>query len=128
MSKCAFPSEVINGLNAEIMTLMQDLQGYMRDRQDADFRELEVSDRMIMLKARSALTLQITSMAAWGLYQAALLAEDEIPSGLTPDEVPDALATLAGAPLPQLPETFRDLLGRSDGLYQRVKGLQLQAA
>ncbi|HVI50400.1 MAG TPA: hypothetical protein VM661_04250 [Candidatus Sulfotelmatobacter sp.] len=127
MSKCVFPPEVIAGLNAEIMSLMQDLQGYMRERQEADFQGLEVSDRMTMLKARSALTLQITSMAAWGLYQAALLAEDDIPQGLTPDDVPDALASLGDAALPPLPEAFRNLLGRSDGLFHKVRSLQAAA-
>jgi len=124
MSKCVFPPEVITGLNAEIMSLMEDVRGYMRENQASDFQELAVEDRMTMLKARSALTLQLTGMAAWGLYQAALLAEDVIPEGMTPDAVSDALSGLDQAALPTLPASFRDLLGRSDGLFQRVKSLQ----
>lgn len=127
MSKCVYSSEVISGLNAEIMSLLEDVQVYMVGRQAADFQELAVEDRMTMLKARSALTLQLTSMAAWGLYQAALLAEDEIPAGMVPDEVPDAMAGLEGANLPPLPEAFRQFLSRSDGLYQRLRSLQVAA-
>jgi hypothetical protein len=127
MSKCPYSSELIVDLNTEIMALLEDVQAYMKNRQSTDFQELAVEDRMTMLKARSALTLQLTSMAAWGLYQAALLAEDEIPDGLRPDEVPDTLAGLDSASLPPLPEIFRGFLTRSDHLFRKVTSLQAAA-
>jgi|GEM_PF-3522275 len=127
MSSCAFSSDVIGPLNAEIIGLLEDVQRYMRETQTEDFQALAVEDRMSMLKARSALTLQLTAMAAWGLYQAALLAGDEIPEGMVPDKVPDALAGLADVNLPPLPGLFVGFLERSDGLFRKVKELDAAA-
>ena len=55
------------------------------------------------------------------------LAGDEIPEGMVPDKVPDAMAGLAGVNLPPLPGLFVSFLERSDGLFRKVKELDAAA-
>lgn len=124
MTTCSVSSKVIGGFNADVIRLLEDVREYMLDTQTADLRVLAVDERMAVFKARSALTLQLTAIAAWGLYQAALLAGDEIPDGMRPDPVPDAMTGLAD--LPSLPAAFLDLLERSDALFRKVMELQAE--
>ncbi len=119
----SWPQGQLDSLNTEVLSLLEELRNYIRDHQAADFQTLDVSARIALSRIRSALTLQLTSMAGWVLFHQAQAAGEDLPEAATAGEIASVVEGCDAALLAAMPEAFRAILNRADALFRRLSAL-----
>ncbi|OIQ87640.1 hypothetical protein GALL_304870 [mine drainage metagenome] len=123
VSPSSWPQGQLDSLNTEVLDLLESLRNYIRDHQAADFQTLDVTARIALSRIRSALTLQLTSMAGWVLFHQAQAAGEDLPAEATAGEIASVLKDCDPALLAAMPEAFRAILHRADALFCRLSAL-----